>query len=229
MSNVYIAAKYGLENGAKGLMICEWGDHGHWQHLPFAYPGFAYAAAVSWGFQNNRNIDLPDALDSHIFMDETKTTGKIICELGETYNISGKENFLPTVIRFLYWHDDDINADYMKLVSVEKLQKSKEKIDCLIAELDNAKMTCEDADWIIEELNNNAALAKHSYNLGIAKLETQTSKVSDIPIERRELLSKELEKIIPEYRKLWLRRNRPGGLSDSDGYFERLLQIYRTK
>ena len=227
LSNVYIAAKYGLKNGAKGLMMCEWGDHGHWQHLPFAYPGFAYAAAVSWNFDKNQNIDLAQALDSHIFLDNTKTIGKIICKLGETYNFSGKTNFLPTVIRFLYWPNDDIDSEYMKTVSVRNLQNSIKEIDSLIDELDNSKMDCEDADLIIEELKNNAALAKHSYNLGIAKLETQSSKIADIPIDRRKILTKELEKIIPKYRKLWLKRNRTGGLKDSSGYFDSLLQLYK--
>ncbi len=226
LSNVFIAAKNGLENGAKGLMICEWGDHGHWQHLPFAYPGFAYAAAVSWDFKKNHNIDLEKGLDSHIFLDKTKTIGKVICELGETYNIVGNLGFLPVVIRFLYYPDDDINADYMKSISVKKMQNAIAKINCLITELDNVKMDCKDADWIIEEFKNNAALAKHSYNIGIAKLETQSSKISEIPIERRKLLADELENIIPEYRRLWLRRNRPGGLKDSTQYFENLLQVY---
>ena len=227
-SNVFIAAKYGLKNGAKGLMICEWGDHGHWQHLPFAYPGFAYAAAVSWDFKKNQNINLEKVLDSHIFLDKAKTIGKVICELGKTYNLSGKTNFCPTVIRFLYYPDEDINSDYLKSVSVKKLQNSIKKIDELITELNYTKMDCEDADWIIEEIKNNVSFAKHSYNIGIAKFETQSSKIVGIPINRRKILTKELEEIIPEFRRLWLQRNRPGGLKDSSGYFENLLQNYSS-
>jgi hypothetical protein len=41
-------------------------------------------------------------------------------------------------------------------------------------------------------------------------------------------LSAELEVRIGEYRRLWLERCRPGGLTDSTAWFEHLLGCYRT-
>jgi len=229
-SNVNVAAKYGLQNGAKGLMMTEWGDHGHWQTLPFAYPGFTYAAALSWNFENNKNIDLPLALDTHIFMDENNVVGNIIAELGKVYHIAlTKIRYLPTAVLFLYYYQQeaDLKDDYMQPDFVKKLQKSIDKIDVLTAELDNAKMASEDGNLIIDEIKIDAAIAKHSYKMGIARIETQSTKIVDIPYERRKILAKELEKIIPEYRKIWLRRNREGGLKDSTSVFDNLLKIYK--
>jgi hexosaminidase len=42
-------------------------------------------------------------------------------------------------------------------------------------------------------------------------------------------LTGELEEIVGEYRRLWLARNRPGGLADSAGRMERLLTMYQIE
>jgi len=230
MSNVNIAAKYGLKNGAKGLLMTEWGDHGHWQTLSIAWPGFAYAAAVSWDYEKNKNIDLPRALDTFIFQDKARITGKVISELGKTYNIAltKKYRYLPTPVLFLYYQrqSTDLNDEFMQPAFAKKLQKSIDKIDELAAELDNTKMTCKNGDLIIDEIKINATLAKHAYKLGIARIETQSTKIADIPYEKRKILAHDLEKIIPEYRRIWLKRNREGGLKDSTADFNNLLKIY---
>ena len=231
MSNVNIAAKYGLKNGANGFLMTEWGDHGHWQTLPIALPGFAYAAAISWDYEKNKNLDLPLALDTFIFQDKAGITGKVISELGKTYNIAltKKYRYLPTPVLFLYYHrqDTDLKDEFMQPDFAKKLQKSIDKIEEITAELDNTEMTCKDGDLIIEEIKINAAIAKHSYKMGIARIETQSTKIADIPKERRKVLAEELEKIIPVYRRIWLERNRKGGLKDSTIDFDNLLKIYK--
>ncbi|GAB4574209.1 MAG: hypothetical protein Kow0077_19610 [Anaerolineae bacterium] len=40
-------------------------------------------------------------------------------------------------------------------------------------------------------------------------------------------LAEELDALIEEYRRIWLVRNRAGGLADSAGRLERLLALYR--
>ncbi len=229
MSNVNIAAKYGLQNGAKGLLMTEWGDHGHWQTLPIALPGFAYAAALSWDYEKNKNLDLPLALDTFVFQDKAGITGKVISKLGLTYKTSISLKYLPTpaLLFYYYWKGYDEISKHFGSEYIEKFQLSMDEIDVLIAELDNAKMKCDDADLIIEELKINAALAKHAYKLGIAWLETKAPKVADIPYEKRKILAHDLEKIIPEYRKIWLKRNREGRLKDSTADFDNLLKIYK--
>jgi hypothetical protein len=44
----------------------------------------------------------------------------------------------------------------------------------------------------------------------------------------RDALASRLEACTGEYRRLWLERFRPGGLSDSTAWFEHLLGAYRT-
>ena len=117
----------------------------------------------------------------------------------------------------------------MQPAFVAKLKKSIDKIDELIAKLDNSKMNCDDNKLIIDEIKIDAALAKHAYKLGIARIETQSTKIADIPKERRKILAEELEKIIPVYKEIWLKKNREGGLKDSTTDFNNLLKIYNKK
>ena len=52
--------------------------------------------------------------------------------------------------------------------------------------------------------------------------------LASVPAADREALATELGIRIEEYRRLWLERFRPGGLSDSTAWFEHLLGCYRT-
>ena len=52
--------------------------------------------------------------------------------------------------------------------------------------------------------------------------------LASVPDGRRQQLAAELEPIIDAHRRLWLARNRPGGLPDSVAWLEHLLECYRT-
>ncbi|MDR1061959.1 MAG: family 20 glycosylhydrolase, partial [Clostridiales bacterium] len=84
-ANLLNAAVHGRENGAIGYLLTDWGDNGHWQYLPFSYPGFAYGAALSWGAERNRWIDVAAALDRFVFQDESRRMGGMIMALGNYY------------------------------------------------------------------------------------------------------------------------------------------------
>ena len=38
-ANVLDAAESGLAAGARGFLLTDWGDNGHWQHLPVSFLG----------------------------------------------------------------------------------------------------------------------------------------------------------------------------------------------
>ena len=47
-ANLLEAAEAGLEYGAGGYLVTDWGDNGHWQQLPVSVPGFMLGAAAAW-------------------------------------------------------------------------------------------------------------------------------------------------------------------------------------
>jgi len=62
--------------------------------------------------------------------------------------------------------------------------------------------------------------------MAIIRLKTKSKTVKDIPEKYRKKLAAELQKIIQEYKKIWLKRNRKGGLNDSVNKLERLINAY---
>ncbi len=47
-ANIEKAAREGLAGGVKGLLICDWGDFGHWQQWPVAMRGIADGLNAGW-------------------------------------------------------------------------------------------------------------------------------------------------------------------------------------
>ncbi|MCK4449475.1 MAG: hypothetical protein KAX26_02665, partial [Anaerolineae bacterium] len=112
-------------------------------------------------------------------------------------------------------------------LTVEGLERTLDYVDRVMSPLPQACMARPDAELIADEFRNAAALLRHACHLGIARLHAEGGDIASIPLETRQTLASELEEIVAEYRRLWLSRNRPGGLADSVGRMERLLNMYR--
>jgi hexosaminidase len=94
-ANILNAAEVGIGYGAKGLVVTDWGDYGHWQTLPVSYAGYAYAAAYSWCLKENRDIDAADFLDTFVFNDADRVMGHFWQDLGNYYYYENA--FLPNM------------------------------------------------------------------------------------------------------------------------------------
>ncbi|MFZ4773962.1 MAG: glycoside hydrolase family 20 zincin-like fold domain-containing protein [Terrimicrobiaceae bacterium] len=87
--------------------------------------------------------------------------------------------------------------------------------------LSSARMRCADADLVREEILLTIDFLKHACRRGLA-LKSGRER------EFREELAAELSPLIPRYRELWGRRNRPGGLDDSTRLLDDLLRSYTS-
>ncbi len=123
-------------------------------------------------------------------------------------------------------------------LTVEGLERTLDYVDRVMAPLPQARMALyrtvqygarPDAELIADEFRNAAALLRHACRLAIARLQTESGEIACILLGTRRTLASELEEIVAEYRRLWLRRNRPGGLADSVGRMERLLTLYQAE
>jgi hypothetical protein len=230
LGNLWNAAESGQAHGAIGYLITDWGDNGHWQHLPVSFLGYAYGAAVSWATHANRNLDLPQALDLHAFQDAARVMGHLAYDLGNAYQEAGV--LVPNaslLALFLLHPDQPVTESDWPGLTVEGLERTLEYVDGVMAPLSRARMARPDAELIAGEFRNAAALLRHACRLGIARLQAEGGEIASIPAETRQTLAGELEGIIVEYRRLWLSRNRPGGLADSVGWIERLLAMYQVE
>jgi len=229
IQNLRNAAENGLAYGAIGYLNTDWGDNGHWQPLPVSYLGYAYGAAVSWARQSNQNIDLPKALDLHTFRDKAGVMGQLVYELGNAYKEPGVLLGNQSVLFYILQNpEDSVSAGPYTGLTIDSLKKTRDYIDRVMSPLSKACPERPDARQIADEISNAAAMLRHACSLAIARLQTTDGKISSIPENIRKELAADLKNIITEHRRLWLLRNREGGLVDSAARMERLLETYQT-
>jgi hypothetical protein len=193
LGNLRNAAANGLGHGAIGFLNTDWGDYGHWQYLPISYLGFAAGAALSWCYEANKTEDFIAALDTHVFRDDAGVMGKLACDTGNTYLKPGllKPNS-SALFRLL---------QSGRIEMPMQLTQTREYIGAVLSPLARARMRRPDANLVRDEFANAGRLLLHACDRGL-----------NTPLSQ---LESQWRGIVKEHRRLWLARNRLGGLDDS--------------
>jgi hypothetical protein len=219
LGNVRNATENGLRHGAIGLLNTDWGDNNHTQYLPVSYLGFAAGAAMPWCYETNRDEDFVAALDVHAFCDEARVMGRLSYDLGNAHKQAGPAPHNSTVLFHLLTQAPDLAVP--DGVTVESLRQAGEHINSVVGPLESARMDREDAEITRDEFANAARMMLHACKRGTAMLEGTLDST-----EKREELASEMRTILGEHRRLWISRNRVGGLQDSERVLEERLQEY---
>jgi hypothetical protein len=220
LGNLRSAAENGLKHGAIGYLNTDWGDHGHWQYLPISYLGFAAGAAYSWCLQSNARLPIAEALDIHAFRDRAKVTGRLAYDLGNVYQAIGKLVGNAS-LQFRILSAPAKDKSVLQGATRENLDAAIEATNAAMAPLDRAAMDRPDAALIADEFRNAAAMLRHACHRGAWLLNPST--------EDSIALAEELRIILGQHRRLWLARNREGGLQDSARKIEDRLAEYAPK
>ena len=229
IENLRNAAENGLAYGAIGYLNTDWGDNGHWQPLPASYLGYAYGAAVSWARQSNQDSNLPRTLNLYAFRDKAGVMGQLVYDIGNAYKESGVFLGNQSILFYILQNPDaSISAALYANLTIDGLKRTRDYIDRVMLPLPRARMERPDAQQIADEVSNAAAMLRYACSLAIARLQTTDGNIGSMPENVRKELSAELRKIIAEHKRLWLLRNREGGLVDSAGRMERILGLYQT-
>lgn len=230
-SNLLNAAIGGKEHGAAGFLNTDWGEGGHWHPLPVSYASFCYGAALSWGVDQNKEVDIAAYLDRFVFEDENKKMGRFVLELGnyylkekETVNYDGSGIF-----RTLYYSQLDDRDNFLAFLNLPDIEQEdfrnvKDYINNLYDDLDRAEMKCADAELIEAEFRVSMRLLLHGANLGLFKLDKSIN--AEERRKRLEELLEDITLIIRDYKINWLKRNRSGGLEKSTSRMESLKNQY---
>lgn len=227
-ANLLSAATNGLRHGARGYLITDWGDGGHWQPLVVSYPYFAYGAALSWATETNREADLAGHLDRHVFLDPDAHIGTALLKLGQAAERSGiaphNSNIFDPILR----QAGTRMADHEVLAQLDSTML--ERIDAALAQeltaVAAANPGCPDAAQVQAEIDLAGRFARHTCRQARAKLGTPSGDLTELPDAVRKELKEELAALIARHRELWVVRNRPGGLSDSAKRLEKILARY---
>jgi hypothetical protein len=220
IQNLANAAVNGLKYGAKGYLITDWGDNGHWQVLPVSYLGFATGAAYSWSYQANHTLDVKAALDQYAFHDHSGSMGTVAFDLGNIYREIGIELSNSTALfeilqRPLLEWKEYLPAEQ----AIQGLNHTLDVIGQVASNIPISDSTRLDKDLLRREFTLTVNLLLHACARGLLGFGS--------PSISRRSLSADLKKIIKEYTDIWLLRNRPGGLKDSLAHFEIPLKDYR--
>ena len=222
VGNCRAAAAAATAHGAAGLLQTDWGDLGHLQYLPVSEPGFAWAAAVSWCAEANRDLDLAAALDEHAFCDQGHAVGGALRDLGDLHRrITPQFPNLSTLVAHLYHPQAELGRSLTEGLTVEELAEAESVLDEVSARLGRARPSRPDGSLVLDELRTAIALVSVLCRDARARLEGDGRLESVPPIIRRRLAA-ELDPVIAAHHDLWMARNRPGGFSDSVGWLERL-------
>jgi hypothetical protein len=219
LGNLRAAAEAGLHNGAIGYLVTDWGDNGHWQALPISFLPFAAGAAYAWSFAANRELDIAQAASLHAFGDAEGAMGRVAYDLGNVYRAAKVEPANSSVLFWALQEPEALSGEGAGRIDYEAALAA---IDAAMQPMALARMRRDDAAQITQEFELTARLLRHACRHG------QLLRAADGAgaTARRRLLDDDMREIIREYERLWLARNRLGGLGDSVARLERVRSRY---
>ncbi len=220
-TNCCNAVSAAIEYGARGSMLTDWGDNGHWQQLPTSFPALVLFANLSWNGSDLADSAITQWLSQHVFSDPGHAEALI-----ELSKIASSNHFLcmnatiPAV---------SIMPDLWPYYTLWDGKRARFDLSPEIATVESiiAKLATGDLDGWGRDISWTAELLHHALQhlqvLEGMKAESW-EEIRNHPEGR--ILQQRLERLIIEYGSLWELRSRPGGMSTSIQRFLDLLEHY---
>jgi len=223
LKNIENAILNGKNLGASGVLLTDWGDNGHPQHLPCSVVGLGYTSTVGWNPSNIPFIkEFLKDVNIHVFHVKDDIS-QILYNLGNLYKNIGIEihNSTPYFLALLF-PERIISSNEMNNVNVKGVKKSIDLAEEIIQELLEIRNNS-NKKLLIDQIINNTKMA--ILGMKVILLIKKYMNIVSIPENEWIILKKELNSVINDYRKLWLSVNRPGGLEDSVKKLSKILQL----
>lgn len=240
--NIDAALDAALTHGGLGILLTDWGDLGHWQYWPVSWAPITYGAAVSWNYESRDSLPLTDVLNEMIFRDRSGEMGAIMLDLGRynQFEEYAMVNMTTTMQTYMFGILDPVMVGAIQNRILRELPNIVQIGDDVIAEvmsrfvnpqpynylaildytailgerLQHTHMDREDAGLIIDELTNAIRMIR----LGALTrnyVQWMREYDSDTKLEMLTEMKQLIDEIIPEHERLWMARNRAGGLDRS--------------
>jgi hypothetical protein len=155
-------------------------------------------------------------LDLHVFRDAAGVMGQLMHDFGNVYQAVKTPTGMSTRLFWTLMGED--RRKLWEVVTKAEYDAAEERLKEILARLDGARMDRPDAQLIVDEVRNGAAMLLFACHHGRWRLG-----VEPMPTEA---LKGFLRNVIDAHRDLWLARNRPGGLADSCARLEARLGDY---
>ena len=220
LANVRVAVDAAVRHGATGVVVCDWGNEGHFQYLPISWPGFVAAASMSWNPTDSPDVGA--SVDRWIVLDRDAGAlpglGTITVQLGAVADAIRPAPPEAGTFGVLLSSPEAAGLLTSFGATAEMFAAADADLDRLDGLLDVAaeRAAVPDAALWRDELRTTIGWAR----LGLAWARHHLGEASGVPADE---LAAEGRRLVEEHRRLWLARNRPGGLEDSVAKLEAAL------
>ena len=229
LANIESAAAQGKRAGARGLLVTDWGDRGHLQPPIASMPGIVAAAALSWNASSAGAVAarLSELLDAHVFWPEAPGQGALLLELGDAYRSTRATSTNGSPLFFLIaFFDQAFPHARVKNLTREGLLETLEYVTQRRVRLESRK---QGADGASDQLRWIAGMLAFACRFGLVRMAAPAgTPVEELPHGERKRLARELEELIEQYREIWSRTSRAGGLEESIGWLTRPLEALES-
>ncbi len=249
--NIRDAVSCSISFGAKGIIITDWGDLGHWQYLSSSYPAFCLAGLYSWSGDNASDESAAWFCNNYIYEDRSGNAYQLAYDLGNYYHYEHAPLYNTTLSfavmssKYSFNSFEEFDSKIQRLLTLSAkiadtnhipkkeaiihmdhmgLQKYLDNLEENISRL---KLDCSEGSLIIEEMKNGIRMIRHGsmlyYSLTEHREEPALLK-SDL-----KSLYTQLDDILKIHYKLWFSRNRSGGFRKSISHMLHLLKFYQRQ
>ena len=196
LTNQAEAVGAAVRHEARGILLTTWGDNGHHQPWPTSWLPMAAGLAQAWGFAANAKTDFAAgcAILGGLAPAESKFVADALMQLGTLDSKITKANRNKSLTWDFLTAKPDALAKFTDGVSPAEIAASLAHLteaEALVAKITDATLR--------EELSLGARLA----GAGLRRAAGQP------------IAAEEQARLKKEYEIVWLRRSRPGGLSES--------------
>jgi hypothetical protein len=200
--------------GSKGLLLCDWGDGGHHQYQPFSYFGYIAGAAYAWRV-SSEDYDWAAMLDRFFFSSEGKGLGRLFIQAGKIHErLPVVPNYSAFGRLLEYTPGEERIIKFMDKVTPSSLDECITELNTVLGNSLLVRSAASDVNLIMDELRNNVRMTLFSCWKGLDLLGRGID---------QNFKKKEADLILKEHKRLWLARNRSGGLDESSDLLKRRL------
>ncbi|HUP25697.1 MAG TPA: family 20 glycosylhydrolase [Thermoanaerobaculia bacterium] len=228
LENIARAALEGRAAGARGLLVTDWGDYGHLQPLPVSYPGWLAAASFAWNTATARSVedfDLAAAIAQHAGLGAGgEEVARALLELGDVYRRPGPLAKNGSVLfHLLLRAGETLERPVFRGLDAPGLEAARVALDSVEATLSLPSGASKEALLSAAELRYAAGILRIAVDLGLGRVALGLDRhARELPEDLRASLRQRERELDREFVRLWRLRYRPGGLAESQRFFERL-------
>ena len=248
VKNIRNAAFSAVDYGARGIIVTDWGDMGHWQYLSASYVPFAFGAGYAWSGKRLREESVFRYCDREVYRDGEGRASRTAFEFGNYYRYEHAPLYNTTLCfavmapkyRFDTKEEFDgkmammlrISANIAKGLGVE-MKDPEIRLDAeglerhlrtVAQQAASLHLESPDGELVKSEMAQSARMALH----GLSLYRAMTEDRGDAAKFRQDMafLAEDLDGVMREHYRLWKSRNRMGGFSRSIGQMLHLTGVY---